>query len=117
MSKDENEGGIHIPKEPMSPRSNKVDTVLVCPVVDLELLLQRRVDQDDDLEERWIYPYSLISYSTTYLESLYEVDGDGLSRVTPKVPHENIGIQFRKTRDGCVGSRLSKIILAKEELK
>jgi hypothetical protein len=40
----------------MSSRSNKVDTVLVCPVVDLELLLQRRVDQDDDLAERWIYP-------------------------------------------------------------
>jgi hypothetical protein len=54
MSKDENEDGIHIPKEPMSPRSNKVDPVLVCPVVDLELLLQRRVDQDDDLAERWI---------------------------------------------------------------
>jgi hypothetical protein len=56
MSKDENEDGIHIPKEPMSPRGNKVDIVLVCPVVDLELLLQRRVDQNDDLAERWIYP-------------------------------------------------------------
>jgi len=56
MRKDENEDRIHIPKEPMSPRSNKVDTVLMCPVVDLELLLQRRVDQDDDLAERWIYP-------------------------------------------------------------
>jgi hypothetical protein len=40
-----------------------------------------------------------------------------LSRVTSKVPDENIGIQFCKTRDGCVGSRLSKIILAKEKLK
>jgi len=59
----------------------------------------------------------LISYSTTYLESIYEVGGDGLSRVAPKVPDENIGIQLRKTRDGCVGSRLSKIILTKEELK
>ena len=46
-----NEIGNHIPKEPMSPRSNKVDTILVCPLVDLELLLQRRVDQDDDLVE------------------------------------------------------------------
>ena len=36
----------------MSPRSNKVDTIFVCPVVDLELLLQKRVDQDDDLTER-----------------------------------------------------------------
>ena len=59
----------------------------------------------------------MISYSTTYLESIYEVGGDGLSRVAPKVPDENIGIQLRKTRDGCVGSRLSKIILTKEELK
>jgi hypothetical protein len=59
----------------------------------------------------------LTNYSTTYLESLYEVDGDRLSRVATKVPDENIGIQLRKTRDGCVGSRLSKIILAKEELK
>jgi hypothetical protein len=59
----------------------------------------------------------LISYSTTYLEPFYELDGEGLSRVTPKVPDKNIGIQLRKTRDGCVGSRLSKIILAKEELK
>ena len=56
MNKDENEDGIHIPKESMSPCSNKVDAVLVCPVVDLELFLQRRVDQDDDLEERCIYP-------------------------------------------------------------
>lgn len=56
MSKDENGDGIHIPKEPTSPRSNKVHTVLVCPVVDLELLLQRRVDQDNDLAERRIYP-------------------------------------------------------------
>jgi hypothetical protein len=40
-----------------------------------------------------------------------------LSRVAPKVPDKNIGIQLRKTRDGCVGSRFSKIILAKEELK
>lgn len=56
MSKDENEDVIYIPKEPMSPRSNKVDIVLVCPVVDLELLLQRRVDQNDDLAERWIHP-------------------------------------------------------------
>jgi hypothetical protein len=55
MSKDGNGDEIHIPKEPMSPRSNKVHIVLMCPVVDLELLLQRRVDQDDDLEERWIY--------------------------------------------------------------
>jgi hypothetical protein len=58
----------------------------------------------------------LISYSTTYLESLYEVDGDGLSRVAPKVPDKNIGIQLRKTSNGCVASRLSKIILAKEKL-
>jgi hypothetical protein len=58
----------------------------------------------------------LISYSTTYLEPLYEIDGDGLSRVAPKVPDENIGIQLRKTGDGCVGSRLSNITLAKEEL-
>ena len=56
MSKDGNEDGSHIPKEPMGPRSNEVDTVLVCPLVDLELLLQRRVDQDDDLGERRIYP-------------------------------------------------------------
>jgi hypothetical protein len=56
MSKDEDVDGVHIPKEPMSPRSNKVDIVLVCPVVDLELFLQRRVDQDDDLAERCIYP-------------------------------------------------------------
>ena len=100
----------------MSPRSNKVDTILVCPLVDLELLLQRRVDQDDDLVEMDVSKY-LINYSATYLEPLYEVDGDGLSGVAPKVPDENIGIQFRKTRDGCVGSRLSKITLAKEELK
>jgi hypothetical protein len=59
----------------------------------------------------------MISYSTTYLEPLNEVDGDGLSRVARQVPHDNIGIQLRKTRDGCVGSRLSDIILAKEELK
>jgi hypothetical protein len=54
MRTDEDEDGIHIPKEPMSSRSNKVDTVLVCPVVDLELFLQRRVDKDDDLTERGI---------------------------------------------------------------
>ena len=44
MSKDEKEDKIHIPKEPMSSCGNKVDAILVCPVVDLELLLQRRVD-------------------------------------------------------------------------
>lgn len=59
----------------------------------------------------------LITDSITYLEPLYEVGGDGLTWVAPKVPDENIGIQFRKTRDGSISSRLSKIILAKEELK
>lgn len=54
MRMGENEDGIHIPKEPMSPCSNKVDTVLVCPVVDLELFLQRGIDKDNDLAERWI---------------------------------------------------------------
>jgi len=58
-----------------------------------------------------------MSYSTIYLKPLYKVNGNGLSRVTPKVPDENIGIQLCKTRDCCVCSRLPKVILAKEELK
>ena len=36
----------------MSPNRNKVDIILVCPVVDLQLLLQRRVHQNDNLEEQ-----------------------------------------------------------------
>jgi hypothetical protein len=58
----------------------------------------------------------LISYVINYLKPLYEVNGNRLPRVAPKVPNENIGVQLRKTRDCCIGSRLSEIIIAKEEL-
>jgi hypothetical protein len=51
-----------------------------------------------------------------YLKTLYEVNGNGLPRVAPKVPHKNIGVQLRKTRDCCIGSRLSEIVTTKEEL-
>jgi hypothetical protein len=52
MSHDKKEDTIHVPKEPVSPCGNKVDAIFMCPVVDLQLLLQRRVDQDDNLAER-----------------------------------------------------------------
>jgi hypothetical protein len=58
----------------------------------------------------------LISYVINYLETFHEVDGNGLPRVAPKVPDENIGVQLRKTRDCSIGSRFSEIIIAKEEL-
>jgi hypothetical protein len=51
-----------------------------------------------------------------YLESLYEVNGNGLPRIAAKVPDKNIGVQLRKTRDCCISPRLSEIIIAKEEL-
>jgi hypothetical protein len=38
----------------MGTRGNKVDAILVCPIVDLQLLLQGCVDQDDNLRERCI---------------------------------------------------------------
>lgn len=52
MSNDKNKHGIHIPKEPMSPCGNKVNAISMRPVVDLQLFVQRRVDQDDNLTER-----------------------------------------------------------------
>jgi hypothetical protein len=36
----------------MSPCGYEVDIVLMCPVIDLQLLLQGRIDQDNDLQER-----------------------------------------------------------------
>jgi hypothetical protein len=51
-----------------------------------------------------------------YLKPLYEVNGNGLPRIAPKVPDENITVQLRKTRDCCIGPRLSEIIITKEEL-
>jgi hypothetical protein len=34
----------------------------------------------------------LISYMINYLKPLYEIDGNGLPRIAPKVPDENIGV-------------------------
>jgi hypothetical protein len=36
----------------MSSCGDEVDIVLMCPIIDLQLLLQRRIDQDNDLQER-----------------------------------------------------------------
>jgi hypothetical protein len=51
-----------------------------------------------------------------YLKPLYEVNGDRLPSVAPKISDENIGVQLRKTLDRSIGPRLSEITIAKEEL-
>jgi hypothetical protein len=52
-----------------------------------------------------------------YLKALNKVNGNGLAWVTLKGPNKNIGVQFCETCDGGVRSRLSDVILAKEELQ
>lgn len=44
----------YIPKEPVSSRGYEVNIVLMRPVIDLQLLDQRCVDQDNDLQA-WCY--------------------------------------------------------------
>lgn len=95
-----------------------MNVILMCPIIDLQLLLQRYVCEHHDLTGK-LYQCTTLHNAAmhTHLKILDQIYSNLLPGLAPKIADGHISVQLRQSRKGCLCPRLSDILCAQEELE